>query len=132
MRFRVAETSQTNLCSTKEFLIKLSLSIKPERFSYAPKPEMAPERVFGPALELDPDAQVPPAPQKQSTWGPLVSGVIKAGTGFLDAYAKQNRPVTADTGGSGIFTGGLKPAPFNISNQNLYGNYDYNYNLNGF
>ena len=109
-----------------------SLSIKPERLSYAPKPEMAPERVFGPALEIDPDSQVPPAPQQQSTWGPLVSGLVEAGTGLLGAYATKERSVTADTGSGSIYTGGLKEAPFNISNQTLYGNYDFNYKPGGF
>jgi hypothetical protein len=73
-----------------------NLGIRPERFAYAPKPEKAPERVFPPPFEANPDAGVPPAPAQQSTWGPLVSGVLGAATGFASAYAKKENPIKFD------------------------------------
>jgi hypothetical protein len=73
-----------------------NLGIRPERFAYAPKPEKAPERVFAPPFEADPDAAVPPSPAQQSTWGPLVSGVLGAATGFSSYYASKPGNVVAD------------------------------------
>jgi hypothetical protein len=85
----------------------LTLVIRPERFAYAPKPEKAPERVFPPPFEANPDAGVPPAPAQQSTWGPLVSGVIGAATGFSSYFASNPGKVVADLSKVGSTASGV-------------------------
>lgn len=53
--------------------VRASMMLKPERLSYAPAPELPPERIFVERMEAIP-GYVPPAAQ-QNVWAPLIQGV---------------------------------------------------------
>jgi len=53
-----------------------SVMIQPERLSYAPRPRLAPERIFVDPMPVVPGAVA--APVQQNVWGPLVSGIGSA------------------------------------------------------
>jgi len=83
-----------------------SLSISPQKLSYTPKPELAPERVFKRPVEADPDNQVVPSAYQPPAWGPLVTGVIQAAPGIAGIYSALNQPKPSfNLGGDGSLAG---------------------------
>jgi hypothetical protein len=67
----------------------------PERLSYNPKPELPPERIFVPRMEVE--AGYVATPAQQSTSAPFLQGLIGAGS----ALAGQNFSGLFGGGGSG-------------------------------
>ena len=62
--------------ATADLNTRAGMMLFPERISYAPRPELPPERIFVERQKAIP-GYVPPA-QQQSVWAPLVSGVADA------------------------------------------------------
>lgn len=79
-----------------------SLSISPQKLSYNPKPELAPERVFERPVEADPDNQVVPSAYQPPAWGPLVTGIMQAAPSMAAVYSSLSRPTPSfNLGGGG-------------------------------
>jgi len=53
-----------------------SVMIQPERLTYAPRPRLAPERIFIEPMEVLPGAVAQPV--QQNVWGPLIQGIGSA------------------------------------------------------
>ena len=101
--------------ATADLNTRAGMMLFPERISYAPRPELPPERIFVERQKAIP-GYVPPA-QQQSVWAPLVSGVAKAAGSIASIDFGGSGSGSGSGGGGNYGTGSEAPIsniPINI------------------